>query len=768
MRRARFAWALALAALVLARALTPPLLSPKAFGRAVLDRRGQLLRLTLAADERYRLWVPLAQIAPELIEATLLYEDRWFFWHPGVNPVALVQAAFETFGGGRVRGGSTLTMQLARLRYGIDSRRVLGKVVQIVRAVQIELTHSKREILEAYLNLAPYGGNVEGVGAAGLIYFDRPAHRVSLAQALTLAVMPQDPSRRAPDVDGREPRALHDARRTLSQLWLARHPESMGAIALGEHLPMRQRRDLPFAAPHFVAAVLGDHPRDAFVRSTLDGGMQRLVERRTSAYVARHRSEGIVNAAVLLVDHRSMEVLAHLGSVDFGDVGIEGQVDGTLARRSPGSALKPFVYALALEQGLIHPLSLVRDAPHRYGTYNPENFDGEFAGPLSATAALVHSRNVPAVELQRQLRGAGLHDLMQRAHIAGLHEAGHYGLSIVLGGVEVTVKELVALYAMLAEGGELRELRRTLDAHHRLGERLLGREASFLVLDMLRHNPRPGQRFGADWVRDHVAVAWKTGTSFGFRDAWAVGVLGPYVLCVWVGNFDGRGNPIFVGRSAAGGLFFDLVDALRANVEGEHPEAPEGINVTQVRVCPVSGKLPGPSCRQTETTWFVPGISPIDTCDIHREVAIDVRSGRRACRADPQRTRTEVYEIWPSDLAQLFAAAGLPRREPPPYAFECTLDERAASGHAPEIRSPQAELVYSVRADALGTAVLPLSATADSDVHVLHWFVDGEYVGKSTRDEPLLWPMRPGQRVVRVVDDSGRANVRALRVALVQ
>jgi penicillin-binding protein 1C len=361
-----------------------------------------------------------------------------------------------------------------------------------------------------------------------------------------------------------------------------------------------------------------------------------------------------------------MEVLAAVGSAGFLDAAIGGQVDGTRARRSPGSALKPFVYALAIEQGLIHPRTVLKDSPTRFRGYDPENFDGQFFGPIAAGEALVRSRNVPAVELSTRL-SPGLHAFLARAGIGALRPEPHYGLSLVLGGAEVTMEELAGLYATLASGGLWRPLRSRLAAQVPAGERLLTPEAAWTVLDMLEQNPRPGPAMPG--ARRELPIAWKTGTSHGFRDAWAVGVAGRYVLAVWIGRFDGQGNPAFVGLEAAAPLFFQVTDALRAGVAAERVSRPRPPGVTLVAVCPVSGKLPGPSCHQTVDTWFLPGVSPIGTCDVHRAVALDAGTGLRACRAGPG-TRSEVFEFWPSDLLRLFAAAGLPRRTPPPFQPE--------------------------------------------------------------------------------------------------
>ena len=368
----------------------------------------------------------------------------------------------------------------------------------------------------------------------------------------------------------------------------------------------------------------------------------------------------------MLVDFRTMEVLAQAGSADFFNESISGQVDGTRSRRSPGSTLKPFIYALAIDQGLIHPRTMLSDAPRSFGGYNPENFDGEFAGPISATDALARSRNIPAVALAAQLARPTLYDFLKRGGVQLPRDESFYGLSLPLGGAEVTMEELVRLYATLANGGRLRALHRTPHAAEP-GTRLLSPEASFLVLDMLGHVPRPGLNDAAG----NEGVYWKTGTSMGFRDAWSVAVFDHYVLAIWIGNFDGRRNAAFVGRTCAGPLLFQIIDAMRTQGPRRTPPLlapPPGANLQSVEFCAVSGQLPTAACTHRCTGWFIPGVSPITACTVHRDILIDTATGLRVSTDDGTRAlRHEIYEFWPSDLLALFEKAGVPRRRPPPF-----------------------------------------------------------------------------------------------------
>jgi penicillin-binding protein 1C len=726
---------------------------------AIFDANGKLLRLTLADDDRYRLWLPLDQIAPDITEAFLLKEDRWFYWHPGVNPLALVRGGWQTYGRGNRQGGSTITMQVARLMDRRNTRTAGGKLRQIGRAFALELMYSKREILEAYLNLVPYGGNVEGIGAAGLVYLGKSTRSLALQETLTLAVIPQSPVHRAVGGYAVEPRLQ------LFEAWNRRHRETTshrGLMALP--LNMHTTADLPFLAPHAVNALLDREPPDASreVRTTIDLRLQRTLERQVRSYIERNKRTGIENAAVMLVDYRTMDVKGVVGSADFFNKAIAGQVNGTLAKRSPGSTLKPFIYALAMDQGLIHPMTVLKDAPVSFGPFSPENFDGSFAGPITARDALIRSRNVPAVSLAAQLSAPSLYEFLKSAGVARLAPEKHYGLALALGGGDVTMEELATLYAVLANRGVWRPLRRRATDPDGDSVRLLSEEASYMTLDILRANPRPeGIVLGA---HSGVPVAWKTGTSWGFRDAWSAGIFGPYVLVVWIGNFSGEGNPAFVGVQAAAPLFFQIVDAIVAE-HGDlaEPEFRVPPSLVKVEVCAASGDLPNADCPLRATTWFIPGKSPIRISNVHRSVTIDRRTGKLACPPyDVRFVETTVYEYWPSDLMRLFAQAGMPRRIPP--AGECA--GTADQGFPPGITAPIRGAAYLMRDSQPERNYVPLAAVADAGVESLYWFANDSFIGAGKPNVALSWkPPQPGRYIVRVVDDDGRADSREVTVS---
>jgi len=768
-----------------------PLAQSFASSTAVYDTNGRLIRLTLSDDDKFRLWTPLKEISPTLVEATLLHEDRHFKLHPGINPFALGRGAWRTyFTDERRQGGSTISMQLARLKYRLNSRSVAGKLKQIARAIQLEMSYSKNDILEAYLNLVPYGANIEGVGAASLIYFSKRAEKLTLPEALAMTVIPQSPARRG-GVSETSFAPLVEARAALFKEWVEVHPgDADKGAQMATPFKLGSIDELPFSAPHAVESLLAStriakakNESATEIRATIDLRQQRLLERHLRAYVAANNRSGIRNASAMLLDTRTMAVKAVVGSADFFNADIDGQVNGTLAKRSPGSTLKPFVYALGIDQGVLHPATVLRDLPTSFGPFSPENFDGQFVGPITAHDALIKSRNIPAVQVASKLSKPSLYDFLKTAGVARMKPEAHYGLALVLGGGEVTMEELVTLYASLANRGELKPLKysastaSTTSADSAMpGIRMMSEEAAYITLDILKDNPRPSE---STFATKRFPVAWKTGTSYGFRDAWSVGVFGPYVLAVWIGNFDGEANPAFIGAAAAAPLFFQIVDSISADSRNMadaaqfQPVQPLPKRLTKIDVCTASGDLPNAACPQTSSTWFIPGVSPIRVSTLHRRIAVDNASGLQACTSIAN-VRYETYEYWSSDMQKLFRDAGLPRRTPPAFMPQCHETENV--GSPPKITSPLRGVTYTLRefqhandASANTEESVNLRATTDADTREVFWFADQTFIGRAKAGAGFAWrPSAAGNYTLRAVDDHGRADSRELRVTVVQ
>ncbi|MDR2639526.1 MAG: penicillin-binding protein 1C [Helicobacteraceae bacterium] len=742
------------------------------FSVVYYDKEGDLMRLTLAKDDRFRVWTPLDQTPQSLIDATLLREDRYFYYHLGFNPFSLIRGAWVTYvKQGDRQGGSTLTMQLVRMRYKLNTKTIGGKIEQIARAVWLEMRYSKSEILEAYLNYAPYGRNIEGAGTASLIYFDKPLNELAPTQTLALAVLPQSPSVRIDKNTSYAGEKLFLARKELFAAYREKFEIDDKEAALFD-LPFKLRRieDLPFRVPHLIESLAkedylaGRSPR--IVKTTIESDLQTLIETQIKNHIRQNAALGVDNAAAVLVDTRDMSVVAAAGSADYFNDAIYGQIDGLRIKRSPGSALKPFIYALAIDQGIIHPQSVLKDMPTAFGVYEPENFDGGFMGPISARQALTASRNIPAVYLANRLSEPDFYDFLKSANIGKMASREHYGLALALGGGEVTPLEVAKLYAILANGGILREVRTRADQPLEEGKRLLSREASFIVLDMLSSAPKID---GIPAESDALPIYWKTGTSRAFRDAWCAGLIGHYALVIWVGSFDNRPNPALVGASRAAPLFFTIARSVRHSRTLIDPARAAPPAIKRVEVCLSSGDLATAWCKRRGKSWFIPGVSPIKVDTVYRPVWINRANGKPLCAGeDIANGKMEIYEFYASDIMDLFRKAGLPKREPPDMRH-CAEPLSFVGGEPPAISSPLKNANYAIRLSKPNERQVVFSAASDAQTQNLYWFVGDEFIGAAKRGEILSWePARSGRFTVRVIDDRGRSDMRELKVLLIE
>ena len=540
----------------------PPLERADKLSVTVLDRNDVLLRAFTTPEGRWRLPVTVEAVDPKYLEMLFAFEDRRFYEHGGVDMRAAARAVWQLISHQQiVSGASTLTMQVARLLDGEHVRTLPGKWWQSIRALQLEQQLSKTEILELYLRLAPFGGNLEGVRAASLAYFGKEPKRLSVGEAALLVALPQSPEVRRPD---RSPEAAQRARdRVLDRA--VEHGVISAAEAeraRGEIVP-RQRREFPKLAPHLSESEVALKPQVRIHHLTIDARLQSQVE---ALAFERARSLGPqMSAAVLVIDHRSGEILAHVGSSDYLDKTRLGPVDMVGAIRSPGSTLKPIIYGLAFEAGVAHPETLIEDRPTRFGLYRPQNFDEEFRGSVTIREALAHSLNIPAVKV---LNVVGPGRLVGRLRRGGatpmLPAAEEPTLAIALGGIGLSLHDLAGLYAGIARGGETVTLRHIANEPGRMalpssqieaGRRLLTPVAAWYVSDILKDAPPPVSAIGG-------RIAYKTGTSYGYRDAWAIGYDGQHTIAVWTGRADGSSTLGLTGRGSAAPILFDAFQRL--------------------------------------------------------------------------------------------------------------------------------------------------------------------------------------------------------------
>jgi penicillin-binding protein 1C len=544
----------------------------------VLDREGRLMRPFLTSDGRWKLPVTTADVDPRYVEMLVAYEDRRFWSHHGVDPMALLRAGLQSARQGRiVSGGSTLTMQVARLLEPREARTLPAKFRQMARAVDLERRLTKHQILDLYLMLAPFGGNLEGVRAASLAWLGKEPKRLSSAESALLVALPQAPELRRPD---RKLAATHRARERVlaraASAGLVTHSEI--AQAQGESIPTT-RHAFPHLSPHLAEQVVAERANERVHRLTLDALMQKSLEG-----LARERAALLgpkLSVAILVIDHATGDIRASVGGADYFATDRAGGVDLTRALRSPGSAMKPFIYALAFDHGLAHPETLMEDRPRRYGLYAPENFDQTYQGLVSARKALQLSLNIPAVEL---LSALGPQRFVTRLRETGagivIPKESAPGLALGLGGLGVTLTDLTRLYAGLARGGEVIPFAHRRDdggAPRQPPVPLVQPAAAWHIGDVLREAPPP---VSASPGR----IAFKTGTSYGYRDAWALGWDRRHTIGVWVGRADNGAVPGLIGRVAAAPILFDAF--ARIGLDPRVPPAPADVLVAQNHALP--------------------------------------------------------------------------------------------------------------------------------------------------------------------------------------
>lgn len=741
---------------------TPPILNNISFSRAYYDRNGKLLRLTLGADDKYRIYTPLSEISPYIVDAIILYEDKHFYNHIGINPISLLRATRQYASGtAHPVGASTITMQVARMKYDINSKTFWGKMQQIALAIYIDLFHSKDEIIEAYLNLAPYGGNIEGIGAASTIYFGKPAHDLTKIESITLATIPQNPVKRGLNT-ATGIKNIESMRKNLIERWIAENPNDTNLLTFAD-MPIETKKikDLPFLAPHFTDFLNTQRIKKSEIHTTIDLALQTKMEKTIAREIATRRSRGVTNAAAILLNYKTMETVGYIGSANYFDREIYGENDGVRARRSPGSTLKPLIYAAATDMGLIHGMTLLRDSRVNFGVYAPENSDNDFYGPILAHDALTHSRNIPAINLVREIGTKNFHKILSDSGVSNLRPAEHYGISVALGGAEVSMFELADIYATMANLGTRRAIRTTSDATDETIAQILSPEAFFLTLDMLSHQTTPTKKIPfAKNQQSPIKHYWKTGTSSSYRDAWTAGIFGDFVLIVWVGNFDGTPNNAFSGARAAAPIYFALADTIAnyyesigAAIENNNFMTPE-LNVITVDMCEIGGNIAGPYCPQKVASYFIPGKSPLARNTVHRSIAIDNKTGLRACNADPKTTHNEVFEFWDSEYIDMFRRAGIKRKTPPAFMPGCETKETNDDWNAPVIISPVPDTKIVITSDRDFEPIGFMAFGADADGK-LFWFIDDKTLGSTKSGETLQYNVPMGEHILRVTDPTG-------------
>lgn len=733
-----------------------PLPPAKPLSTTVLAQDSTLLSAYLSTDDKWRMQTRLEDVSEDLVKAIIAKEDRWFYFHTGINPLAIGRAALSNvFSGKRVSGASTITMQLARMMEPKE-RTWWNKLVEMFRALQLEWHYSKDEILERYLSYLPYGGNVEGVTTASYIYFDRPPKSLSLAQSTLLTVVPNRPNSLRPDTQSEAAEAARDK-------WLRRFgevgvfPAAQIEAALAEPVVAR-RHEIKPRAPHFSRRMAQENAA-AEIRTTLDPEIQATAETLLGNYVRRARFKGITNGAVLVVDNQDASVRAYCGSADYYDGASGGQVDGIRAVRSPGSTLKPILYAMSFDEGIYTPGSRLLDVPATWNGYSPDNYDEKFRGPVSLEYALRHSLNITAVSTLKAVGYEAFVDLLEAAGMETVRKKrSELGLSVILGGCGVTLEELVRTFSAFARGGRMARLRMQADADSLPETRLFSPEAAWLISDILSGIERPDLPNMLIDATDRAKVAWKTGTSYGRRDAWSIGFTPRYTIGVWIGNFDGRGVPDLSGTTMAVPLLFDLFGALE---QGSRRKFTRPHAVFQCDVCSETGDIPSEYCRHKVKGYYIQDVSPRKVCDQEHLLYVNADTTQQYCTGCLPQTgyRKVSFPIYPAELTLWYESQGLTYPQPPPHNPAC---EATFDGPGPQIISPSPDFEYFVQ-KTMGQEIL-LQAASDSRVNRHYWYIDGRFHSSTSPGEKVFFAARPGSPKITCMDDKGRSSSVSIRV----
>ena len=733
--------------------ITFPLRINKSYSKVITAKNSTLLTAYLSKDDKWRMQTKLDEVTPDLIKAIINKEDKWFYWHFGVNPVAVVRALFSNIiKGERVSGASTITMQVARL-LNPKSRTYSNKIIEMFRALQLEMHYSKKEILEMYLSLLPFGGNIEGVRAASYFYFNGPPSKLSLAQVITLMVIPNDPNNLRID---------SDIQKTIKKRndWIRKFKKeklfSNTALndALNESLkPYRYERK--FIAPHFCNYINANYI-GTDIRTTIDPAIQQKAEILLYNYINRAKTKQVTNGAVLIIDNKNSSVIGYCGSADYYDVNSSGQVNGVISIRSPGSTLKPALYAYAFNQGILTPKMKLYDIPTDFGGYDPENYDLKFRGDVTAELALMNSLNVPAVRL---LQEVGFNEFVKFLSRGGFKEIESQknilGLSTILGGCGVTLEELTRFYSCFARQGNLYQLNYLFKKDNKRYRKLLSEGSAFLIADILSNNYRP------DFPNDLLdltrlpKIAWKTGTSYGKRDAWAVGFNPRYTIGVWIGNFDGKGSPYLSGSEMAVPLLFDLFNSIDAGPDKSWFKKPG--TVLSRKVCAETGLLPNKNCTHLVHDYYIANCSLSKYCDLNKEVYVNLVGTISYCPGCLPKSgyKKEYYPFYDPQLKLWYMQNNVAFKKVPLHNPDCQVK---FGGKGPVITSPSKDYEYFIEENS-GQEIL-LQAACGSGIKEIYWYIDDKYFKKSSPGKNLFFKPKEGKTKITCLDDKGRdANV---------
>lgn len=705
----------------------------------------------LTSDDKWRMYTELPELTPQLKRTIIYKEDKYFRYHFGINPVSIIRAFIKnTLQGKRTSGASTITMQVARLLEPKE-RTYINKFIEMFRALQLEWHMKKDEILQLYLNLVPYGSNIEGVKSASLIYFGKAPDHLSIAEIATLSIIPNRPVslKLGYNNDYIEKERNKWLKRFLKAgLFNTKYIED----ALEEPLNA-YRHEVPKMAPHISYTLKSEYPQSRIIRTNIDLEIQQKIQKIVTDYARHQYFQNIKNATALIVENRSRKVISYIGSADFYNETDGGQVDGIKAVRSPGSTLKPLLYGMAFDKGLITPKSVLSDVPATFGGYDPENYDGKYYGNITTEHALYNSLNVPAVKVLSMIDvGSFLDKLVKSGFRQIERDRDDLGLSAILGGCGSTLEELTGLYCTLANRGKYGKLSYLNKADSESAETvILSEQSAYMITDILTQLTRPDLPVNWESFAHMPKIAWKTGTSYGRRDAWSIGYNNKYTIGVWVGNFSGEGVPELSGADKAAPLLFRIFNAVDYDSEEDWYSMPDELGFRYV--CSETGKIPNEYCESQVIDYFIPGVSPAVVCDHLKTVYINPDSSVSYCTTcKPDAGYIKAY--YPNHAPEIitwYDENNIKYLKIPPHNPDC---ERLMTGIAPDITSPVNENEYFV--DIKDSMHIMLSCNAANDVDKVYWYINNKFYKSAPANKKIFFQPPEGRVHISCSDDKGR------------
>lgn len=720
------------------------------YSKIIFAKDSTVIYSFLSTDDKWRMYTEIDEISPDLKKAILYKEDKYFYNHFGINPLAILRALKNNIvKQKRTSGASTITMQVARLLEP-KKRTYFNKFIEMFRAVQLETKYTKEEILQLYLNLVPYGGNIEGVKAASLLYFDKMPNKLSLAEITTLSIIPNRPSSL---ILGKNNDIIAKERNRWLEEFRKENLFSNETIEDAVNEPLdAYRQEIPRFAPHFSLRIDKMISSKTLIYTTIDINYQTKIENLVKDYIKRLYFKNIKNATVLVVDNETHEIISYVGSSDFYNEEDGGQVDGIQAIRSPGSTLKPFLYSIAFDEGLITPKYIIGDVPINYSGYRPENYDEKYQGNVTIEFALSQSLNVPAVKILEHITTEVFIKKLIDAKFLNIEKnKSNLGLSVILGGCGVSLEQLVRLYSSFANEGKFKELCFTQNDSSSYYKQLISEESAFMITEILTQVTRPDLPMDWENSTNLPRIAWKTGTSYGRKDAWSIGYNKKYTVGVWIGNFASESIPELNGSQYAAPLLFDIFNLLEYNSQDEWFSMPEKLDFRTV--CSESGLIPSENCENLIIDYYIPGISSTKVCEHIKEVYISPDSTISYCtNCLPSSGYIKaLYKNYTPDLINFYELYNISYQKIPTHNPKC---ERVFNDNYPQITSPVANIEYLV--DKQDSTQIMLSCNVSNDVENVFWYVNDKFFKSVAPVEKVFFTPPNGSVKISCSDDKAR------------